>query len=399
MNNAQCFDEYIERRGSDSLKWDGCNRKFGVEEGADLLPMWLADMDFRTPEPIVEAVVSRARHGVYGYTRKSDQANRVICDWLERRYDWRAEPGWILPTPGVVPAIAHCLHSLTSPGDGVIVQTPVYSPFMECIELNGRVVRNSPLVERDGCYAIDFSDLERVVREDGTTMMLLCNPHNPVGRVWTKDELLRVGELCARNGVILVSDEIHADIMLDGRRHTAIASLSEEILQNTVAAYSPAKTFNLAGLKTGYILAANPDIRSKLERALIASRAIGINSFGFAALEVAYTRCDAWLEDLCAYIGRNSAYLTEFITRRLPRLRLSPPEGTFLTWIDARGLGLPRSELESFMLRKARIAVDFGWWFGQGGEGFFRLNVACPRTLLEKATSRLEAAYGELREE
>lgn len=395
MNNTPIFDQYIERRGSDSLKWDGCGRKFGME-GDDLLPMWLADMDFLTPEPVREAVLARAQHGVFGYTRKNERANPAICAWVERRYGWRTDPSWILPTPGVVPAISHCLHALTRPGDGVIVQMPVYSPFMECIELNDRVVKNNPLLERDGRWSIDFDDLERAVRDPRTTMMILCSPHNPTGRVWTEEELLRVGELCARNGTILVSDEIHADIVAAGHRHTAVAALSEEIRMNTVAAYSPAKTFNLAGLKTGYILTANPDMRAKLERALIASRAIGISSFGFTALEAAYTRCDAWVDDLCAYIGKNFEYLAGFISERLPRLRFAPPEGTFLAWIDARGLGMSNAELEAFMLRKARIAVDFGWWFGRGGDGYLRLNVACPRPLLEKAAGQLEAAYNDV---
>lgn len=388
------FDAYVERRGSRSIKWDGCNEKFGVDPSVEMLPMWIADMDFRAPEEVVEAVTRRAAQGIYGYSvARPDSFLTSIQNWIRRRYGWEVEKDWILFTPGVIPGFNVAYQNFSRPGDGIIVQTPIYYPFMDGIRNNGRTMVVNRLVETEGSYTMDFDALEQQVQDPMNKILIMANPHNPTGRCWTQQELTRLGELCADNGVLLICDEIHADIIMPPAKYCSMGTLSEKIRQNTIFHYAPSKTFNMAGLQTAFVVIPNGDIRERFSRGLTANRIFNMNWFGQVALETAYDRCEDYVEGLCSYVSDNMDYMSAFLRENLPQLKMKKPEGTYMVWVDFRGTGMTTGQIEDFIVHQARIGVDMGTWFGPGGEGFLRFNLACPRSLVEKGMQMLLQAF------
>ena len=382
------FDEVVERRNSGSVKWDLVERLFGAP---DVLPMWVADMDFRAAKPIVDAVVARARHGIYGYTTRPDGVYEAIADWARSRHGWTIEREWISFSPGVVPGLAFLLLALSDPGDKVILQPPVYYPFAATIRGNGREIVDNPLILENGRYRMDLDDLRRKARA-GARLMILCSPHNPVGRVWAREELLALGEICLENGVVVLSDEIHSDLLFPGQVHTPFAAIREDFARNSVVCTAPSKTFNLAGLQTAVVTIPNKELREKFDAVLDHLHLSLPNPFGLAAMEAAYRHGAAWLDELLAYLSGNLQYLTAFLEREAPSIKVVRPEGTYLVWLDCRELGLPPEDLARLMRQDAKVGLDDGHIFGPGGEGFERINIACPRSQLHEALQRIAGA-------
>ncbi|MBN1837762.1 MAG: pyridoxal phosphate-dependent aminotransferase [Spirochaetales bacterium] len=393
---ATDFDRIVERRGTDSLKWDFQERFTGLDPGADgpLLPLWVADMDFPAPEPVIEAVRRRAEHGVFGYTLEPDSYFEAIADWMRRRHGWQVPREWMLSCPGVVPTVSLAILAYTLPGDRVVLQPPVYFPFRSCVESNGRQVAENPLVLEKGSYRMDLEGLERLL-DESTRLLVLCSPHNPVGRVWRPEELLQLVKICRRRGVTILSDEIHHDLVLKGSRHTPTASLSAEAARITVTLTSATKTFNLAGLGGSLAVAADSELRRRLEEVRDSLWTGLANAFSTVATEAAYRHGEPWLEALLRYLEGNYASLRGFLEERLPAARVTPLEGTYLAWVDLRPLGFADGELKERILRRARVWLDDGPIFGTGGEGFQRINLACPRATLEDALQRIANALAE----
>ncbi|EPR37505.1 aminotransferase class I and II [Desulfovibrio sp. X2] len=390
------FDRIIERRGTDCEKWDGLAGLFGVD-GPDVLPLWVADMDFAAPPAVVEALCARAAHGVYGYTAMLPQFFAATASWMRRRHGWEVEPEWIRYAPGVVAGLSMCIQALTEPGDKVLFQSPVYPPIFLSIERNGRVpVNNRLAIREDGKgrhYEMDFDDLEKKLAS-GVKLAVLCSPHNPAGRVWRNDELSRFVELCLRHGATPVSDEIHHDLVFAPHRHTVLAALSPEAADACVVCCAPSKTFNIAGLQTSNVIIKNPEIRTRFMRAQAANAVFDPNPFGVEALKAAYTEGEPWLDALLAYLTANLDHLRSRLAAELPGVTLFPAEAMHLAWIDCSGLGLSDQELEKKLLHEARLVLNMGPRFGPGGEGFVRLNFACPRATLDAGIDRFVRALG-----
>lgn len=385
------FDAVPDRHGTKCLKYD-----FAVQRGrpADVLPLWVADMDFKTSSYIEDALVRQAQHAIYGYTESDDAYFAAVQQWMQLHHDWRVEPWWLQKTPGVVFAIAVAVKAFTKPGDAVLIQQPVYYPFSEVIADNGCRLISSDLVldEETGHYEIDFADFERKIEENNVKLFLLCSPHNPVGRVWSREELLRLGDICRRHGVIVFSDEIHADFVWKGR-HQVFAAVDPAFAAFTVTATAPSKTFNIAGLQVSNIFIADAGLREAFRHAYNASGYSQLNAAGLIAAEAAYRDGGTWYNAVKAYIQDNIAYMRRFIQERLPQLHMIEPEGTYLVWVDFRSLGLDNAALEDLILNKAGLWLDSGAIFGAVGEGFQRFNVACPRATLTRALEQLAAAY------
>jgi len=394
------FDKLIDRSGSDSAKWDGAAAIFRTN---DILPMWVADMDFEVARPITEAIIRRAEHPIYGYLFENDSLKQSVVDRIQAKYDWPIKKEWLIFSTGVGHALHMIIMTFTKAGDGVILQPPVYYPFFSAIKSNGCKVIENQLVEENGFYTMDFKGLEKAFRPDYSglrpepsraRMMLLCSPHNPVGRVWNKDELAEVSRITLANDALIISDEIHAELLLNGHRHIPTATLSEEIAENTITCFSPSKTFNLAGLKASVIIIPNPKIRR-----IFRERTAGFLSFpcafGLAAMEAAFRDGDPWLTELLDYLENNLSFLQEFCTSRLPQIDVIPPQGTYLVWLDCRKLGLSDRQLQTFMRKKAKVGLDDGYIFGSGGSGYQRINIACPRSRLEEALLRIEKALAD----
>lgn len=387
------FHEVIDRKNTSSVKWDNLARRFGDEE---LLPMWIADMDFMSPRPVIEALKKRADHGIFGYTSLPGSYFEAIETWLQKRHGWSVQRKWICTSPGVVTALSIAVNLFTQPGDGVIIQPPVYYPFFSVIKDNGREVVENPLrlIFRDGQlhYEMDFADLKEKIARSRAKMLILCSPHNPVGRVWTRDELEQLAEICMEHNLLVVSDEIHADIIFPPHRHIPFASLAPEVAMRSVTCLSPSKTFNLAGLNISLTLIPNDQLRKAFHSFLRRFVLNSPNLFSALALETAYRYGEEWLDQLLIYLRENVNYLTRFISEKIPEIRVVEPEGTYLVWLDCRYLGLGDRELEMFMRKEAKLALQHGYKFGQGGEGFVRVNIACPRSLLQEGLQRLEEA-------
>ncbi|MDR3209084.1 MAG: pyridoxal phosphate-dependent aminotransferase [Oscillospiraceae bacterium] len=385
------FDEVIERRGTNSLKFD-----FARERGRpeDILPLWVADMDFLAPPAVTEALV-RASHGIFGYSEAKDAYFDAVRAWFARGFEFELQPEWLVKSPGVVFALATAVRAFTEPGGAVLILSPVYYPFSEVVLDNGRRLARSSLVYTDGAYRVDFADFERKLTKSGATLFLLCSPHNPVGRVWTRAELTRLGEICLRHGCVVVSDEIHCDFVFDGHRHHIFGSLSPAFLDGSVLCTAPSKTFNLAGLQISNIFIANPALREKFTRELARTGYSQMNTMGLIACQAAYEHGEDWLLQLRAYLAGNLAYLRDFLRARLPSIKLVEPEGTYLVWLDFRALGLTQDALEERITHKARLWLDAGTIFGPEGAGFERVNIACPRKTLQAALERLERAFTE----
>ena len=398
MMDLSYFDKTIDRgpgSGNFSTKWTGMANRFPGYDTEGVLPMWIADMDFLCPPEVIEAVQARAAQGIYGYTDGSlvRKFIEAAAAWMQRRYGWGPDPDWGFFTPGVIPVLNAAIQEFTQPGDGVIVQNPVYYPFSDGVRNNGRIIRHNCLIEKEpGYYVMDYENLAELARDPGTKLLILSNPHNPVGRAWTAEELRRLCEICIENGLLIVSDEIHGDLMMDGHRHIPTASLSPEIAAHVITAYAPSKTFNLAGLSASVSFASDPEIRDRIKKRILANRHATANVFGPLAGEVAFRTGDGYVDALVEYVGRNMDYAADFCRKELPGIRVRKSEGTYMVWMDFRGLGLDTEGIHDFVLGKAKIAGDLGPWFGPGGEGFVRLNLACPRSYVEEAMSRLKAA-------
>lgn len=383
------FDRVIDRKGTYSLKYDFA-REHGKRE--DVLPMWVADMDFQTAPEILERLEQVVHHGIFGYSESKEEYFLAVQRWYREHFGWQVEQSWLFRTPGVVFAIAMAIQAFTKEGDAVLVQQPIYYPFREVIRDNNRVLINSSLRQIDGHYEIDFQDLEEKIQKNHVKLFLLCSPHNPVGRVWKEWELRKLGEICLRHGVLVISDEIHSDFTYQGHTHHVFASLSEEFADITMTCTAPSKTFNLAGLQVSNIFIPNPELRKKFQKAMDAAGYSQINLMGLAACQAAYEKGESWLEQLKAYLAENLAFVREYLQEHLPRIKLIEPEGTYLVWLDFRELGLTEEQREDLIINKARLWLDSGVMFGEDGEGFERVNIACPRVTLRQALEQLEEA-------
>ena len=385
------FDTPVERHGTDSLKFDCAER---YHRAPDLLSLWVADMDFRTPEPVVDAVVERAQHGVFGYTEPGLPYYRSVVQWMGSRHNWTIEAGWIALVPGVVCGLATAVRAYTEPGDAVLIQPPVYYPFSSVIRENGRAVVEAPLVydAKNGSYTIDFDAFERALVESGAKLFFLCSPHNPVGRVWTRDELRRLAEICLAHETIIVSDEIHMDFVRPGHTHVPMANIAPRISEATVTLTSASKTFNLAGLQLSNAIIPNRRLRMLFKDAALAGGYGMGNTLGLTATKAAYDYGAPWLDALRGYLEGNWAFLREFLETRIPELKLVEAEGTYLAWVDCRALALDDAQLKQFILDEARLWLDQGDIFGKPGSGFIRINIATQKSYLERALLQLEAA-------
>lgn len=374
------FDEIISRRGSNSYKWD-------TEK--NVLPMWVADMDFRTAPAIIEALHRRVEHGIFGYTKVPPPYYDATISWFQRRHNFIIDKEWILFTTGVVPALSAIIKALTTKGDKVLVQSPVYNCFFSSIRNDECELTSNDLIYQNGTYSIDFEDLEKKTADPKVKLMLLCNPHNPVGRCWTKKELTQIGEICLQNNVIVVSDEIHCDLVYEGYTHIPFASISDEFRQNSVTCIAPTKTFNLAGIQVANIVAADKEIRKKIDKALNINEVCEINCFAIEALIAAYNEGEEWLEELKIYLYDNYTYLKNFFKENSPHLPVLPLEATYLVWIDCSALNMTSKEITDKLLLKEKLWVNEGIMYGAAGEGFIRINIACPRQLLKEGLNRL----------
>ena len=386
------FDKIVDRTGTESLKWVYPRKVLKVE---DAIPLWVADMDFEAPPAVVEAIKRRAAHGVYGYPLVPPSFYASAIDWLKRRHAWEVQKSWMAMTPGIVPALNYAVRAFTKPGDPVIIQTPVYHPFYYAVENNGRrVVRNA--LKFDGArYTMDFDDLRTKIDAPGR-MLILCSPHNPVGRVWTREELETLNRIAVERDLLVISDEIHADLVYRGHKHHVLAALSPELAQQTITCVAPSKTFNIPGLSTAAVVAPNADLLAKFkDESERAGFELG-QVFGIVGFEAAYTHGEDWLEELLPYLEANIDFLENSLVERLPKIRLVRPEGTYLALLDCRGLGIDPTTLNNFFLKKARVYFSDGLVFGRELEGFVRINLGCPRALLREALERIEAAVKEL---
>jgi cystathionine beta-lyase len=361
-----------------------------------VLPMWVADMDFHCPSPVIEAMTARAEQGIFGYSRPTDSYYEAVINWLQRRHGWTVERDWIALSPGVVTAISMLVQSCTMSGDKVLIQRPVYYPFTNVIESNGRLVVSNSLLYEHGRYSMDFEDLSARASDPAVKMAILCSPHNPVGRVWSAGELARFGEICLENGVLVVSDEVHADLIYKGNSFTSFASISELFCANSVTCTAASKSFNLAGLKTSNIIIPDEALRESFVQEVERNGLYGANSFGIVATEAAYNHGEAWLESVMEYVEGNYRFMVAYLAQQLPQLRVVPAEGTYLVWIDFRELGLSPGDRRELLLNQARVLLDEGELFGPEGEGFERINIACPRSILVEALERIGAAVAGL---
>lgn len=374
------FDKTIYRRATNSYKWDS------APEG--VLPMWVADMDFRTAPAIIDALQKRVAHGIFGYTRVPDAYYDAVTSWFSRRHGWDIDREWIIYTSGVVPAVSAVIKALTVPGDKVIVQTPVYNCFFSSIRNNGCEIVSNPLRRTADTYEMDFDALERCAADPRAKVMLLCNPHNPAGRVWTPDELTRLGNICLRNGVTVVADEIHCELVYQGFKYTPFASLSDAFLHRSVTCVSPSKAFNIAGLQIANIVAFDNDLRSRIDKAININEVCDVNPFGVAATIAAYNEGEEWLNQLVDYLHGNYEAMAEFCRCELPEFPITRLEGTYLVWMDCSSLGIPSDALEHALLDDARLWLNAGTMYGAEGEGYMRWNIACPRSVMLDGLNR-----------
>lgn len=387
------FDTVVDRKNTYSLKYDFAKKRNMPE---DLLPLWVADMDFKVSSYIQEAIINQAEHGIFGYSEVEKEYFDVVSGWMKRHHDWAVESKWLIKTPGIVFALAMAVKAFTNEGDGVLIQQPVYYPFSEVIADNRRkVISNTLVQDTTGKYRIDFEDFEEKIISEKIKLFFLCNPHNPVGRVWSIEELQRLGDICYKHHVIVVSDEIHADFAFHGK-HQVFADLKEEYKEISIVATSPSKTFNIAGLQVSNIFIPNQELREKFIKQIDAAGYSQLNVMGLVATKAAYEYGDEWYEEMYKYVKGNIAYTKQFVEERLPGVKFVEHEGTYLVWLDFRELKLSELELEELIIKKAKLWLDSGRIFGIAGKGFQRINVACPRKTLEEALTRLETAMKDL---
>lgn len=385
------FDEIIERKNTDCLKYDWAKDIFGSD---DVIPMWIADMDFRTPQCIVDVMRKRMEHEIFGYTFLSPQWKPAIINWISRRYSWHVMEEEIGFVGGIVPAIAYIIQCFTNEGDKVLIQPPVYHPYNNVTRDFKRIPVNNPLRLVDGQYEIDFADFEEKAK--GCKLFLLCNPHNPGGRVWSAEELRRMAEICAENNVLVVSDEIHCDMTLYGYKHTPFAIVSDAAAQNSITLMAASKTFNIAGLKSSYHITPNANIRERYNEFLRINELDCAHLFASEAVAAAYNHGEEWLNQMLAYVEGNIDFMHDFIKKNMPKLDIIRPQASYLVFIDARGLQMPQEELVDFFAKKAKVGMNDGAMFGQEGRGFMRMNVGCPRSVLCKALTQIKRAYDDI---
>jgi cystathionine beta-lyase len=386
------FEETIKREGTDCVKYDLRNEVFGTSA---IIPMWVADMDFRTPDFIIDKLRKRLDHEVFGYSFRSSEYFDSIIRWFDSRHNWKIEKDWICFSPGIVPALNICTLAFTRPEDSIIVQPPVYMPFFPAVESHGRNLVYNRLIEKDGKWQMDFDSLAASVNEY-TKMIIISNPHNPVGRAWSAEELDKLADICFKNNILILSDEIHCDLLLPGFSHTPVAKLSEKISNITVTCIAPSKTFNLAGLSTSSVIISNPVLRKYFNRKIDTLHVGYGNIFGTVASIAAYSEGEEWLEALRDYIDKNVSYVMDFCHSRIPGIVPVHPEATYLIWLDCRKLGMSGNELQNFFVRKAGVGLNEGSTFGPGGEGFMRMNLGTTRKIVIRAMEQIEKAVSEL---
>ncbi len=387
------FDKKINRKNTDSIKWNNLKENYGSE---DLLPMWVADMDFESPKEVIDALKERVEHGVFGYPYIGDEVYNSIINWVRKRYNWHIKKEWIVFTPGVIVGLNIAIKEIGEEGDNVLVQTPVYPPFFRVIENHKRELRVNPIKFDGEKFLIDFEDLEEKI-DNRSKLMMLCNPHNPVGRAWTREELNRLGEICIKNDIKIISDEIHADLTLEGVKHTPIASISEELANRTITLLSPSKTFNIAGLFTSIAIVPNKELRETFKKSLEKMEIGHVSIFGSLALEAAYSEGGEWLNEALIYIEDNIDFAIEYIQKHIPQIKVSKPDATYLLWLDFRSLGKTADEVKEALLNVGKIILNDGRPYGQGGEGYFRLNIGCPRSRVEDGLKRIKKAVESLK--
>lgn len=387
------FDKLIDRKGTDSKKWNNLTEDYGSE---DLLPMWVADMDFQSPPEVIDALKERVEHGIFGYPYIGDDVYDSIIKWSKKRYDWDIKKEWIIFTPGVVVGLNIAIKEIGEKGDKVVVQTPVYPPFFRILENNDRELNANPIKFDGENFVMDFEALEENI-DDKTKAMMLCNPHNPVGRAWSKDELTRLGDICIKNDMKIISDEIHCDLTLKGTKHIPIASISPELADRTITLMSPGKSFNVAGLFTSIAIIPNKELREKLNHSLEQMEIGKVATFGAVGLEAAYSKGENWINEALIYIEDNMDFAIEYINKNIPEIKVGKPDATFLLWLDFREFRKTADEINEALLKIGKIVLNDGRPYGEGGEGYFRLNVGCPRVTLEEGLERIKKAIDSLR--
>ena len=383
------FDKIIDRRNTDSVKWDILEETFGDK---DVVPMWVADMDFEIAKPISDAIKKRTEHAIYGYSIKGRGYYDAVINWMKKRHNWDVKKKWINYTPGIVPALGYIVRTFAQPGDDVIIQTPVYHPFYSTIKNNGYNIVKNPLLHENGNYKMDLEDLTKKITPR-TRLLILCNPHNPVGRVWSKEELTELGQICIKNDMLIVSDEIHFDLIYKGNQHTVFASISEEFAQNSIICTAPTKTFNMAGLQVSNVIIPNQRLGEMFKVTLENYAANEINAFASVALIAAYNEGEEWFDQLLEYLEGNLNFLMKFFEDRMPKIKVIKPQGTYLVWIDTSALNMTSQRLKEFFIKKAKVGFNDGIMFGEEGDQFQRINIACQRTTLKEALERIERAY------
>ncbi len=381
------FDKEINRRNTNSIKYDRNNI-----QNSRIIPMWVADMDFETLPEVKEALIKRAQHGIFGYATPTNSYYQAVINWMKARHDFEVEKDWIITTSGIVTALKLAVRAFTQVDDKIMIMKPVYYPFDASIKLNHRTVVECPLVFENDSYTCDFELFEKTIIDNDIKMFILCNPHNPIGKVWTKDELYQIGTICQKHHVIIVSDEIHMDFVYKVNKHIPFYNVDESFKDFSVICTAPSKTFNLAALQTSNIIIANEELRKLFNEEKDASGVTDPNIFGLEACEAAYTYGAKWVDELLEYLQGNIDYMNDFLKTRLPDLKMVNPQGLYLIWVDMRALGMDKDELEDFMLNKANLWLDEGYIFGTGGDGFERFNIACPRSTLKRALEQLEKA-------
>lgn len=387
------FETVTKRYNTGSKKWNEMAAN-GVKKDEDIIPFSVADMEFMTAPEIVDAIIDDLNQKVLGYANPTEEYLETVCRWMRERHGWDAKPEWILPAHGIVDAFFDAVKIYTKEGEGVMLMTPVYYPMYHAVLDNHRVLVDCPLVQKENTYEIDFVDFEKKAADDNTKLLILCSPHNPCGRVWTREELVRIGEICLKNQVLVVSDEIHFDLIMPGYKHIVFATLSEEIANNCIVCTAPSKTFNLAGLQTSNILIPNPEIREKYLNALkLTNPNPKCNILGYCACEAAYKYCEKWLEEAISVIDTNRRLVEEFMGREFPQIKVTKLEATYLLWMDWTGLGIDSKELERINHEEAKLFFDEGYIFGKQGDGFERWNLACPTRYVEEALQRMKNTY------
>lgn len=382
------FNEIVDRSNNFSSKWSEMEKKYGTN---DLLPMWVADMDFKAAPCIIDSLKNRLEQEIYGYTTRPDSYNESIVNWLDRRHNWKIKSEWLIYSPGVIPAISLLINELTKANDKIMIQEPVYSPFNSVVKNNNRELIISPLQKlENGNYIMDYEDIENKIKD--VKLFILCNPHNPVGRVWTKDELKKLGDICLKHNVKIISDEIHSDIILKKHKHIPMASISKEFEKNTITCMAPTKTFNIAGLQSSYVILPDEKYYKLLDDAFTRIDIKRNNCFSLVATEASYNNGESWLELFLEYLESNIDFAIKYINENMPKLKVRKPEGTYLLWVDFSALGLSDEELESILVQKGKVALNQGNSFGIGGSGYQRINLACPRSMLEEALIRIKNA-------